>query len=158
MDGVDATLLLAGRFAGDALRAEVSTYPGWRKVNELGYLGRKQVTDVLAQSFAGLVVFNRVPNFVHAQPIKMFEYMAAGVPVIASNFPLWKEFVEGNQCGICVDADDPGQIAAAITHLQRHPEEVARMGRNGYEAVKRVYRWDHEEVKLVSMYRNVLAA
>jgi glycosyltransferase involved in cell wall biosynthesis len=61
--------------------------PGWRKVDERGFVDRENVRDILAHSVAGLVTFLGVPNHINAQPNKMFEYMSAGLPVIASNFP-----------------------------------------------------------------------
>ncbi len=53
-------------------------------------------------------------NYMVSLPIKMFEYMAAGIPVITSNFLLWREIVEGNDCGLCVDPLGPKAIATAI--------------------------------------------
>jgi glycosyltransferase involved in cell wall biosynthesis len=58
---------------------------------------------VLAKSKAGVVFFYPLPNYIDAQPNKMFEYMSAGLPIITSNFPVWREIVEGNECGLCVD-------------------------------------------------------
>lgn len=149
-------LLLAGEFSTDELRNQVKQYEGWRKVKEYGFVDRKRVSEIMARSFCGLVTLREAPNFVNSQPIKMFEYMSAGVPVIASRFPLWIDVIEGNQCGICVDQNDPKAIASAIRHLQDNPEEVARMGGNGRRAVERIYRWDREEVKLVSLYQDLL--
>ncbi|SNS65662.1 Glycosyltransferase involved in cell wall bisynthesis [Noviherbaspirillum humi] len=149
-------LLLAGKFAKDAVRNEVMRYVGWSRVKEYGFVDRQKISEIMARSFSGLVTLHHVPNFVNSQPIKMFEYMSAGVPVIASNFPLWREVIEGNECGICVDQNDPEAIAAAIRHFHERPEEVARMGKNGRLAVESKYRWDCEEKKLVALYRDLL--
>lgn len=92
------------------------------------------------------------PNYVDAQPNKMFEYMSAGLPVIASNFPLWKEIIEGNQCGICVNPLEPKEIAAAIDWLTQNPEAAEQMGKNGRKAVEEKYNWQNEEEKLINLY------
>ncbi|SUA50694.1 GDP-mannose-dependent alpha-(1-6)-phosphatidylinositol monomannoside mannosyltransferase [Oligella ureolytica] len=85
----------------------------------------------------------------------MFEYMSAGVPVIGSNFPLWKEIIEGNQCGLCVDPLEPQAIAEAIDYLVTHPAEAEQMGRNGQKAVHERYNWGIEEAKLLEFYNNL---
>jgi glycosyltransferase involved in cell wall biosynthesis len=156
MDSTDRELLLAGMFYSTSLREEVSKYAGWSKVKECGFVDRKSVSNIMSKSFSGLVLFYRVPNFIYAQPIKMFEYMSAGVPVIASNFPLWRDIIEGNRCGLCIDHNSIEAISGAIKYLWSHPEEVIRMGNNGRRAVEQFYRWDHEETKLLSLYRKLL--
>ena len=81
--------------------------------------------------------------------------MSAGVPVIGSNFPLWKQIIEGNQCGLCVDPLDPQAIAQAIDYLVSHPAEAEQMGRNGQKAVHEKYNWNIEEAKLLSFYKEL---
>lgn len=157
LPGTGVTLHLAGDFSSDELQRDVSALAGWECVQYHGVLNRQEVTQILGHSLAGLVTFLPEPNHVNAQPNKMFEYMSAGVPVIASDFPLWRELIEGVQCGICVDPARPEEIAAAIRHLREHPEEIARMGANGRLAVENHYRWDHEEVQLLSLYRSLCA-
>ncbi|MFG9891780.1 glycosyltransferase, partial [Pseudomonas aeruginosa] len=66
-------------------------------------------------------------------------YMSSGIPVIASNFPLWREIVEGSNCGICVDPLSPAAIAEAIDYLVSNPCEAAALGRNGQRAVNERY-------------------
>ncbi len=97
-----------------------------------------------------------MPNHVDAQPNKMFEYMSAGIPVIASDFPLWREIIEGCGCGICVDPLDPKKIAEAIDYLVDNPEIARRMGENGRKAVYDRYNWDVEEKKLLALYDSLL--
>ena len=148
-------LQLAGMF-GEAITEQAALADaGWRQVDYLGFVDREGVRDLLAGSVAGLVTFLPSPNHIDAQPNKMFEYMSAGVPVIASNFPLWKQIIEGNQCGICVDPLDPKAIAEAIDYLVLHPEEAERMGRNGQQAVQEKYNWGIEEKKLLDFYASL---
>jgi glycosyltransferase involved in cell wall biosynthesis len=152
-----ARLNLGGLFSEPILEAEVRAAAGWSRVNELGFLDRDGVRETLAGSVAGLVTLHPALNYLDALPVKMFEYMAAGIPPIASNFPLWREIVEGNDCGICVDPLDPVAIARAIDFLVAHPEEVRRMGQNGRRAVLERYNWAMEEAKLLAFYEQVLA-
>jgi len=134
---------------------KVKNYPLWFKVNELGFLNRKQVNGVLSRSRVGLVTFLPAPNHFDAQPNKMFEYMSAGLPIITSNFPLWREIVEGNKCGICVDPLDPKMIGEAIQHIVYHPLEAEKMGKNGRQAVEKKYNWTIEEQKLFKLYKEL---
>lgn len=150
-----ARLNLAGRFSEPAVEAEVKDCPGWSRVNELGFVDRTRVREVLGRSVAGLVTFHPLPNHIDAQPNKMFEYMSAGIPVIASDFPLWREIVEGNDCGLCVDPLDPKSIAAAIDFMINNPERARQMGENGQRAVQVRYNWPIEEVKLLDVYKKL---
>lgn len=147
-----ARLNLVGTFAEPQVEDEVQACPGWGRVNALGTKDRPGVRDVLARSRAGIVTFYPLPNHVDAQPNKMFEYMSAGVPVIASHFPLWREIVEGNDCGVCVDPLDPAAIAAAIDRIVGDPALAKRMGANGRQAVEDRYNWAAEELKLQDFY------
>jgi hypothetical protein len=153
----DTKLLLAGQFSEDAQRQQAVAIPGWANVEELGKLNRIQVAKTLAISMAGLVVIRPVPSLINGQPIKMFEYMSAGIPVIASHFPLWKNFIEGNDCGICVDPMNPTAIAEAIQWLISHPEEAKRMGKNGRRAVEEKYNWESQVVPLLNLYKSCLS-
>lgn len=150
-------LNIAGTFQKQKLKIEVEALPGWSRVNALGFLSRDEVRDTLGRSVAGIVTFLPLPNHIDAQPNKMFEYMSAGIPVIASNFPLWREIVEGNECGLCVDPLAPKAIAAAIDQLVENPLLAKRMGENGRRAVVERYNWANEERKLLQIYDEVTA-
>ncbi len=148
-------LQLAGAFGESLFEQKIKKLPAWRLVDDLGYLDREGVRAVLQRSLAGLVTLHPVINYVDALPVKMFEYMSAGLPVIASHFPLWKEIIEGHDCGICVDPLDPNAIAEAIDYLVLHPEIAQRMGKNGREAVVSRYNWEFEEKKLIACYEKI---
>lgn len=149
-------LNLVGAFSEKAVEEETKSYSGWQKVNELGFLDRVGVADVMSNSKAGIVTFYPLPNHIDAQPNKMFEYMSAGLPIITSNFPLWKEIVEGNNCGICVNPLEPKEIAKAIDYIINHPNEAEQMGQNGKKAVVEKYNWQVEEKKLFEIYKELI--
>ncbi|MFT4101210.1 MAG: glycosyltransferase [Burkholderiaceae bacterium] len=152
-------LLLAGRFSSRAERDEVVEDPGWSMVDELGYVDRVGIRDALHRSFAGICTLYPIPNHVHSEPIKLFEYMAAGIPVvISSTVPGWRQVVEDSRCGLCVDPKDPVAVAEAIRHLREHPDEAQRMGRNGRAAALAAYSWSAQAKGLVALYQSILPA
>jgi len=154
---VDGTLVMAGPYESAEIEAAAKALPGWAKVDYRGVVSREQVRSIMAASRAGLLLFHPEPNHVDAQPNKMFEYMAAALPVVASDFPLWRRVLVDEGAGVCVDPLDPVQIAAAIQGLLDQPERAQAMGERGRAAVLARYRWDHEMPKLVALYRQLLA-
>mgnify|MGYP000122313898 FL=1 len=145
-----------GKFEPSELEQELQSLPGYRRVRFLGWMQPENVYAHLAKADIGLVCLHPVPRFMVAWPVKLFEYMAAGLPVVASNFPLWKQIVEGNRCGITVDPLDPKAIAQAIEYLLTHPEEARQMGENGRRAVIEKYNWGQEKEKLLNLYEELL--
>ncbi len=148
-------LLLAGHFSPAGLEYALAKEPGWDRVEYVSWLTREAVARELGRSRAGLVLFHPEPNHLDAQPNKIFEYMAAGLPVIASDFPLWREIVEGEEAGLLVDPEDPAAIASAIEWVITHPQEAEAMGQRGREAVRRKYSWSLEEKKLLNLYERL---
>ena len=146
---------LAGSFAEPAFARRLQARPGWRRIDAAGTLGRGEVAQLMAASRAGLVTLLATPNHLEALPVKMFEYMAAGIPVIASDFPRWRAIVDGAACGLCVAPRDPAAIAAAIDYLASHPDIGRRMGENGRRAVHERYNWRTESTKLIDFYAHL---
>lgn len=152
----DVTLNLIGNFGDAAFEREVKQKHAFSRINQLGFLERSEVREVLGRSCAGTVTFLASPNHIDAQPNKMFEYMSAGLPIITSDFPLWREIVEGNKCGICVEPTDTAAIGAAIQYIVDNPNEAREMGQRGRRAVVEKYNWSNEEMRLLALYKQVL--
>ncbi len=155
MEFADCRLELAGEIPID-FQQTLEASPGWNKVHALGFINRQQSMEIKQKSIAGIVTFLPFPNHINAQPNKFFEYMAAGLPVIGSNFPMWRDLLEKNRCGICVDPTNPKELAEAINYLKAHPEEAKAMGENGKRLVRETYHWKAEESKLFDFYQALM--
>jgi glycosyltransferase involved in cell wall biosynthesis len=85
-------------------------------------------------------------------PQKIFEYMGSGLPVIASDFPLWRRMLGGIGCAIFVDPMNPRAISKAIEYVLTHPQEAEEMGRRGQSIVLEKYTWNTQAEELVKLY------
>jgi len=126
-----------------------------KRINYLGVLNRSQIVELIRKSKIGLVILHSTENHLNSLPVKMFEYMAGGIPVIASDFKVWKEIIEGNKCGICVDPYDLNAIQKAIQFLVENESQRAKMGENGQNAVRNKYQWESEFSKLKNVYEKL---
>ena len=117
---------------------------------------RRQIAAIFQRSKIGLLILHPERNFLVSYPTKLFEYMSAGLPVICSDFPLFREFDEGTGCCRFVDPLDPRAIADAILDLLTHPEKTEEMGRSGRQAVRERYSWESEARTLLSLYEDIL--
>lgn len=148
-------LKLAGTIEPPALLQQLKATRGWQFTEYLGCLGRAGVSDLIRNAIGGLVVLHPEPNYVNSHPVKLFEYMCAGIPVIASDFPVFRSIVEGAKCGLLVDPLSPREIADAIEFLCTHPDEARAMGARGRLAVGSRFNWQHEEQSLLGMYNRM---
>jgi glycosyltransferase involved in cell wall biosynthesis len=153
--GDEYELVLAGKFVPDGYQASVSALPGYRRTRHLGLVPHARVWEVYGACDAGVVTLLPLPRYRVSLPVKMFEFMAAGLPVVASDFPLFGEIVEQNRCGICVDPTRPEAIAAAVRRLSADRDAAIEMGRRGRAAILERYNWDNEARGLLALYRAV---
>ncbi|SMQ69072.1 Glycosyltransferase involved in cell wall bisynthesis [Altererythrobacter xiamenensis] len=146
---------LVGPMANDGIEQRVEESPGRSRTDVVGSVDRQAVAEEMASAVCGIVTFLEAPNHVCAQPNKLFEYMSAGIPIVASNFTLWREIVEGTGCGLCVDPSRPEEVASAIDRLFDDPIEAAKMGARGREAVANRLNWEAQADNLLGFYRKL---
>ena len=101
---------------------------------------------------AGLALFPPSSHYLNKELTKFFEYMSAGIPIICSDFPVWKELMEKTGAGMSVNADNEQEIKAAIDHLHQNREQAKKMGENGRRCVDEFYNWENEAKKLEALY------
>jgi glycosyltransferase involved in cell wall biosynthesis len=153
---LDPRLVLAGSFNDDGLEAEIRALPGWRRTTLLGWCSRSQVTTQLGRSRVGVVMFGPHPNHYAVRSNKLFEYMAAGLPVVGPDFPAWRALINAVGCGLVVDPTRPEAIADAIAQLLASPAEAEAMGLRGRQAVLAEFNWETEFQRLLHLYERIL--
>ena len=150
-------LVLTNNFKDKTFEKEVKKCAN-NQVIFTGWLPYKEVFRYLKMSDIGLACYHPISNYTNGidRMLKIFEYMSVGLPIIISNFPTWKNFINTNQCGITANPMSPKSIAKAIEWFISHPEEMKKMGENGKKAIKEKYNWDTESQKLINVYRKLL--
>jgi glycosyltransferase involved in cell wall biosynthesis len=101
---------------------------------------------------AGLAIFPKTRHYAQKQLTKFFEYMAAGLPIIYTDFPAWKAFLEPLNVGIAVDPGDFSKIKETVLRLKQEDDLRKKMGENGRKAILDTYNWEKEEEKLLTLY------
>lgn len=113
------------------------------------YLGKqpyRAMPGVIARSLAVLSVQESTTKRLAemgAFPLKLFEAMACGVPVVVSDLPGMAHLVREGGVGWIVPPGDARAVAEAVGRLFRQAEERRRMGMRGRELVERAHSWDH---------------
>lgn len=148
-------LILAGRFIPPQYEAALRAMPGFGSVHHIPTVPYERIWQEYAACDAGIICLMPVERYKVSLPVKLFEFMAAGLPVIASDFPLFREIVEGNGCGICVDPTNSEAIAAAVRRLQGDDAAARLMGERGIAAVRDRFNWRQEGAELVKLYQRI---
>lgn len=151
---------LAGRLTGP-YGEYLKLLNGWNAVNYHGQIPSTEVYEkVYAKSSIGIALLDYISlcngNVGNLSNTKIFEIMYSGLPLICTDFKLWKEIVENEKCGICVNPHNQEEIIDAITTIISDPELAAEMGKNGIKAVEEKYNWNLCEKELFLVYDYII--
>jgi glycosyltransferase involved in cell wall biosynthesis len=148
----EAQLWLVGKFENAAFEQEILATAG-PNVKWLGWMQHPEVLKLYASAKIGISLLHPTPSHRNSQPIKLYEYLAAGLPMLASNFPEFAPVVEG--CGLQVDPCDPREIERAIRELLADADRLAEMSKTGRERVLTSFCWEGEAARLADFCRQL---
>jgi len=121
-----------------------------------GHLPLYEGMNLSKEASVGLSILKPIENYMRSYSTKVFEYMAIGLPVVTSNFPLYRNVVEKYGCGSCVNPENPEEIAETIYDILINSQKIEQMGIRGIEAAEKKFNWQFEKKKLFTLYRKVL--
>ena len=154
----NCTYELCGPISDDYLD-ELSQLPGWEKVKYLGIIPFSEVQTRMLTASIGLALLSPSRNSDYQNGTmgntKVFEEMAAGLPVICTDFILWKKFIDKYNCGVTVNPSNSEQIYEAILKLSKDLGTAHLMGKNGQCAILEEFNWGCEEKKLLQLYHSL---
>jgi len=152
-------LLLAGNFSPAHLEREIVDSEKNPQVSYLGVVDRTGIKKILSEAYMGMCVLQDSGQykFTDNLPTKVCEYMAAGIPIIVSDFPYSKKMIDKYKCGIYVNPNDTHSIANAMKWLLENPKEAKEMGKNGRNLVETKLNWKFEVKKIILLYESLLS-
>jgi len=151
----DVRLCLIGKFRDPKLEMMARKMKGWSKVDYLGYVPFEKAKSHMRTAIAGLVLLSPTIAYKEALPVKLFDYMNLGIPVVATNIPLWETILGEGKCGFTVDPQNTPKIAEIINSLRNDLNMCNQMGKSGNQAIYKKYNWESQRVKLVKLYREI---
>jgi len=139
---------------------KLSSLSGWKKVNYYGNVSHARSIAIQQKADVGIALLQPSKNtggiIGTIGNTKIFEYMMVGLPIVCTNFVMWKEIIEKWKCGICIPPDDKEAFIAAVEYIHNHLEEAEIMRENGRKAVREEFNWETQERKLLSLYGEIL--
>jgi glycosyltransferase involved in cell wall biosynthesis len=148
----DIRLKLYGEIQPAALEARMRAHAAWNRVDYVGFRPWREVLDAYARCLAGLLLYAPTPEQRHAMPVKLFEFLLSGIPVIATDMTWWRELADGNPAVIFVDITKPAAVARVIEQLADDPAAARRLGMAGAAHARARFDWDQEGARLVGAY------
>ena len=159
LPGAHLVCLGAGGGHVDVIRAGVERLAIPDRVHFVPPVPSEQVVPYAASATIGVSIVQPASlSYRLALPNKLFQYMAASLPVVASDFPDVREVVEGSGAGVVVDPADVEAVAAAIGDLLRDPPRARRLGEAGRKAVADRFNWRTSAAELLRGYDAIGAA
>lgn len=158
----DVIFYAADRFGSDRnFRQEILDEVRVRGLQEsyvlLPNIAPHRLMTYLNRATIGVSADLRVTRRIKAVPTKLFEYMAAGLPIVASDLPAQIDVVVGNNAGILARPEEPQTFVQAILQLIDNRELASKLGSNGQRAFVRLYSWEAQAQSLEAYYRSIMA-
>ena len=156
VENVDGVSLLLGGLANNKYLEKLKACSGWKSVKYYGRLPFIDVQKIIYGVSVGIALNDYIPNYGgnigSLGNTKQFEFMQMGIPIICTDFVLWKEIIGEWKCGICVNPHDISAIRDAINYLIENKDIAKEMGDNGRRAVMEKYNWNAQEAVLLTLY------
>lgn len=122
-----------------------------RRVTFTGALPHEEVADLIGRFDVALAPYSRPEHPFYFSPLKLFEYMACGVPVVAARLGQIAEVVRDGETGLLYSPDELEELAAACDRLLGEPALRRRLGQAAADEVHRHYTWDRNAARIVEL-------
>ena len=144
------------RFSQD----EANQLPEYKDISKhltfYGYTDLRLAIPYAQEAIAGIALLKPIADYPDSYTTKLFEYMALKLPVITSDFPLYKEVVEKSGCGFCIPPYNAALFALTLEWIIDNPLKASEMGKSGRKSVENRFNWKNEQKILLLFYKTIL--
>jgi len=132
--------------------------PGWNKVEYLGFISKEEVENLYLSSDLGVALH-------HSKQVeitgtlgnnKLFEFLESGLPVLCTDYLIWKDIVEKYNCGYTINPLSRTQFIETIEMMIKNRDQLVKLGENGRKAIENEFNWKSQERKLLDIYKRIL--
>jgi glycosyltransferase involved in cell wall biosynthesis len=131
-----------------------------KKVYFLDFMPHKELLNYYQKCTIGVSIFNYAANLGGKKGSlgvnKIYEYMASGLPIICTDFELWKKIIDEFHCGIYVNPYDSNAIERSFRYFVDNIDQAYEMGQNGQKAILEEFNWNSQAIKLCDIYKKIL--
>ena len=156
----DIILLLLGQISNNLLKRvkmEIKENRLQKYIEIVGWLPHREIVEYICISKVGLVPLLPTKKFMKNIPIKQFEYMACGVPVLGANLPPIASYITASACGKVFDSTSIESLANGVIDILQDKSEWKRMSDAGKKATREMWNWDKMEERLFNVYEELLS-
>ncbi len=159
--GYSFKILCIGRFQPVSLKQEIESMLKEKKLERYFLFTDEikplEVPKYFSDARVGLLLLQpNIHRYTISEPIKLFEYLGNGLPVIASDYPMLGSIVQKYECGVLVDPTDENEIMASMEQSLLYPDQFQEKGRKGRQAVLKYFNWNLYEKLLLRKYEELL--
>lgn len=157
--GSRVRIMTTGRFFDEKIRLQFTQEIEKRSLCNIDLVPTvkpPQIMDILNQATIAISPNLRVPQQIKGIHTKIFEYMAAGLPIVISDLPHQVEVVEGNQAGLMAQPEDVDSFVEALLRLAGDPALACALGRSGQQAYIDHYSYESQLPSIVKFYEALL--
>jgi glycosyltransferase involved in cell wall biosynthesis len=117
-------------------------------------LSKKELQKIIQHALLSVAPLTECSRNIEqgCSPLKIFESMACGVPVVASDLPVIREIISHNINGVLVRPGRPAEIARAVRLLLDYPEQRQNLGEKARQSIAESYTWSSIEQNLKACY------
>ena len=146
-------LILMGNWESAEYEKMCKSSEGWEKVIYLGNIPTKECFNLLQQCQLGIILFKAIPNHINSLPNKSFEFIAAKIPILMSDFDFWKD--EFKQYANFTSPDKPDEVAENIKKIKsNYLKEIEKVNVHSPKILTEK-NWKAEAEKLVKFYHKI---
>lgn len=150
-------VVVAGKFEYPEEKKKIEAHPGWKRVDYRGYLNKTELAELYHSCHVGLILFSPSGQYeIIESPLKLYEYLLFGLPVVTPSFAVWKEFEAKHEVTKCVDVDCFDEVKSLIKQWTQDPGLYEKLSSRAQDVVRQNYSWERESKVLVGLYEEIL--
>jgi len=120
-----------------------------------GSFPHRDIADIIKLFDVALAPYAQTGHDFYFSPLKLFEYMACGVPIVTTRIGQIQEIIKNNETGLLYEADNLKELTTHCLNLIENPQQAKLLGVNAAKIVAEKYTWDHNVKRVLGIVESL---